>query len=110
MGRSELLIREAIKGIPRDNVFISVKFGSLRDREGNFNGLDTRPVTLQNFLAYSLQCLANKSLSKECCRKSPSSSRLLEHEAVEDSHYHCKSLRSLLLALDTSQVKRFSQV
>ncbi|MDV2997843.1 MAG: NADH-specific methylglyoxal reductase [Chroococcidiopsis sp. SAG 2025] len=57
MGHNELLIREAIKGIPRDNVFISVKFGSLRDRKGNFNGYDSRPVAVQNFLAYSLQRL-----------------------------------------------------
>nr|WP_242038692.1 aldo/keto reductase [Chroococcidiopsis sp. [FACHB-1243]] len=55
MGHNELLIREAIKGIPRDNVFISVKFGSLRDRKGNFIGYDSRPVAVQNFLAYSLQ-------------------------------------------------------
>ncbi|WP_404788396.1 aldo/keto reductase [Altericista sp. CCNU0014] len=57
MGRSELLIREAIEGIPRNKVFISVKFGALRDHKGNFNGHDNRPVAVQNFLAYSLQRL-----------------------------------------------------
>lgn len=56
-GHNELLIREAIKGIPRDKVFISVKFGSLRDPDGNFHGQDNRPVAVQNFLAYSLQRL-----------------------------------------------------
>lgn len=57
MGHNELLIREAIKGIPRDNVFIAVKFGELRDHKGNFNGEDNRPVAVQNFLTYSLQRL-----------------------------------------------------
>jgi aryl-alcohol dehydrogenase-like predicted oxidoreductase len=57
MGHNELLIREAIKGVPRDKVFIAVKFGALRDHQGGFNGEDSRPVAVQNFLAYSLQRL-----------------------------------------------------
>lgn len=57
MGHNELLIREAIKGIPRDKVFIAVKFGALRDHKGGFNGEDSRPAAVQNFLAYSLQRL-----------------------------------------------------
>lgn len=57
MGHNELLIREAIQGIPRNKVFVSVKFGSLRDHKGNFIGYDSRPVAVQNFLAYSLQRL-----------------------------------------------------
>jgi aryl-alcohol dehydrogenase-like predicted oxidoreductase len=57
MGHNELLIREAIKGVPRDQVFIAVKFGALRDHKGGFNGEDSRPVAVQNFLAYSLQRL-----------------------------------------------------
>lgn len=57
MGHNELLIREAIKGIPRDQVFIAVKFGVLRNHKGNFIGHDNRPVAVQNFLAYSLQRL-----------------------------------------------------
>ncbi len=57
MGHNELLIREALKGVPRDKVFIAVKFGALRDHKGNFNGEDSRPVAVQNFLAYSLQRL-----------------------------------------------------
>jgi aryl-alcohol dehydrogenase-like predicted oxidoreductase len=57
MGHNELLIREAIKGVPRDKVFIAVKFGQLRDHKGNFMGADNRPVAVQNFLAYSLQRL-----------------------------------------------------
>jgi aryl-alcohol dehydrogenase-like predicted oxidoreductase len=57
MGHNELLIREAIKSVPRDQVFIAVKFGQLRDHKGNFMGADNRPVAVQNFLAYSLQRL-----------------------------------------------------
>ncbi|CAA9211685.1 Oxidoreductase, aldo/keto reductase family [uncultured Coleofasciculus sp.] len=57
MGHNELLIREAIKEVPRDKVFIAVKFGALRDHKGGFNGEDSRPVAVQNFLAYSLQRL-----------------------------------------------------
>jgi aryl-alcohol dehydrogenase-like predicted oxidoreductase len=57
MGHNELLIREAIKSVPRDQVFIAVKFGQLRDPKGNFIGSDNRPVAVRNFLAYSLQRL-----------------------------------------------------
>jgi aryl-alcohol dehydrogenase-like predicted oxidoreductase len=57
MGHNELLIREAIKSVPRDKVFIAVKFGQLRDHKGNFIGADNRPVAVRNFLAYSLQRL-----------------------------------------------------
>jgi aryl-alcohol dehydrogenase-like predicted oxidoreductase len=57
MGHNELLIREAIKTVPRDQVFIAVKFGQLRDPKGNFIGADNRPIALRNFLAYSLQRL-----------------------------------------------------
>lgn len=57
MGHNELLIREAIKGVPREKVFMAVKFGQLRDHKGNFIGTDNRPVAVRNFLAYSLQRL-----------------------------------------------------
>ena len=57
MGHNEELIRKAIKNIPRENIFISVKFGGLRDWTGNFLGFDNRPVAVRNFLAYSLQRL-----------------------------------------------------
>ena len=56
-GHNELLIRRAIKEIPRDKVFISVKFGGLCNYDGNFLGVDNRPVAVRNFLAYSLQRL-----------------------------------------------------
>jgi aryl-alcohol dehydrogenase-like predicted oxidoreductase len=57
VGHNEELIREAIKDIPRDRVFISVKFGGMRNHDGNFIGVDCRPVAVRNFLAYSLQRL-----------------------------------------------------
>jgi aryl-alcohol dehydrogenase-like predicted oxidoreductase len=57
VGHNEELIRNAIKDFPRDRVFISVKFGGLRNYDGNFIGVDTRPVAIRNFLAYSLQRL-----------------------------------------------------
>jgi aryl-alcohol dehydrogenase-like predicted oxidoreductase len=57
VGHNEELIREAIKGIRRDKVFISVKFGALRNHDGNFLGFDSRPASIRNFLSYSLQRL-----------------------------------------------------
>jgi len=56
MGHSELLIREAIKG-RREQAFISVKFGAMRDPGGAFNGVDARPIATKNFIAYSLRRL-----------------------------------------------------
>ncbi|MFI6101516.1 aldo/keto reductase [Lentzea sp. NPDC051213] len=55
-GHNELLVREAIQG-RRDEVQLSVKFGGMRDADGSFVGIDTRPVAVANFLAYSLQRL-----------------------------------------------------
>ena len=57
MGDNELLIRDAIHDFDRDRVQISVKFGALRDAEGNWNGYDARPNAIKNFLAYSLRRL-----------------------------------------------------
>jgi len=57
MGHNELLIGEAIKGVPRDSYEVSVKFGALRDVEGAFLGFDGRPAAVKNFLAYTLQRL-----------------------------------------------------
>ncbi|MEN9519471.1 MAG: hypothetical protein RLZZ381_2059 [Cyanobacteriota bacterium] len=57
VGHNEELIRKAIKNIPREQVFISVKFGALRNWDGGFIGTDNRPVAVRNFLAYSLQRL-----------------------------------------------------
>jgi pyridoxine 4-dehydrogenase len=58
MGDNEMLVREALKGRGRDKVLISVKFGAIRGpgpRE--FNGYDSRPAAVRNFIAYSLKRL-----------------------------------------------------
>ena len=57
MGHNELLLREALQSVPRHEVFISVKFGALRDPAGGFSGYDGRPLAVKNFLAYTLQRL-----------------------------------------------------
>jgi aryl-alcohol dehydrogenase-like predicted oxidoreductase len=54
MGHNELLLRDALRGIPRENVFIQVKFGGQRDPSGAFIGHDASPNTVKNSLAYSL--------------------------------------------------------
>ena len=57
MGHNEELIRKAIEEVQRDRVFISVKFGALRNHDGGFVGFDSRPASIRNFLSYSLQRL-----------------------------------------------------
>jgi aryl-alcohol dehydrogenase-like predicted oxidoreductase len=57
MGHNELLIRDALKGRDRSRVVISVKCGALRDPQGNWLGVDGRPVAIKNFLAYTLRRL-----------------------------------------------------
>src|SRR6188768_2559802 len=51
MGHNELLIHEAVKGVPRNAYRLSVKFGALRDPAGNWLGNDTRPAVVKNALA-----------------------------------------------------------
>jgi aryl-alcohol dehydrogenase-like predicted oxidoreductase len=62
MGHNEMLIREALSSGHRDNVQISVKFGALREVERNWNGYDSRPAAVKNFLAYSLQRLGVEAI------------------------------------------------
>ncbi len=57
MGHNEMLIREALRGVRREDVVISVKFGALRDPSGGWGGYDCRPEAVKNFLAYSLKRL-----------------------------------------------------
>jgi aryl-alcohol dehydrogenase-like predicted oxidoreductase len=57
MGHNEMLIGEAIRGRPRDSFLVSVKFGGMRDPQGQFIGFDTRPAAVKNFLAYTLKRL-----------------------------------------------------
>jgi aryl-alcohol dehydrogenase-like predicted oxidoreductase len=57
MGHNEMLIREALREVGRENIVISVKFGALRDPSGGWSGYDCRPAAVKNFLAYSLNRL-----------------------------------------------------
>jgi aryl-alcohol dehydrogenase-like predicted oxidoreductase len=57
MGHNELLLRETLRGRERERVVLSVKFGAMRDRGGNWIGFDARPAAVKNFLAYSLRRL-----------------------------------------------------
>jgi aryl-alcohol dehydrogenase-like predicted oxidoreductase len=55
-----MLIGEALRTAPaalREQALTSVKFGALRDPEGNWSGYDGRPAAVRNFAAYSLQRL-----------------------------------------------------
>jgi len=58
MGHNEMLLGEALKGRNRQQVQISVKFGALRGpARGEFNGYDSRPAAVRNFIGYSLKRL-----------------------------------------------------
>src|SRR5580693_8206590 len=54
MGHNELLLRDALRDIPRESVFIQVKFGGQRDPSGAFIGHDASPNAVRNSLAYTL--------------------------------------------------------
>jgi aryl-alcohol dehydrogenase-like predicted oxidoreductase len=57
MGDNEMLIGEALRGVPRDRFQVSVKFGAMRDPAGGWSSYDARPDAVKNFLAYSLRRL-----------------------------------------------------
>ncbi len=57
MGHNEMLLRDALRGVGRDRVFIQVKFGGQRDPRGAFIGHDASPVMVKNSLAYTLRRL-----------------------------------------------------
>jgi aryl-alcohol dehydrogenase-like predicted oxidoreductase len=57
MGHNEMLIGEALRGVPRDRYVLSVKFGALRDPAGHWLGYDARPQAVKSALAYTLQRL-----------------------------------------------------
>jgi aryl-alcohol dehydrogenase-like predicted oxidoreductase len=52
-GHNEMLIGRALRG-RREAALLSVKFGALRTPDLQWNGIDTRPAALKNFLAYTL--------------------------------------------------------
>jgi len=56
MGHNEMLVVRALEG-RRKHVFISVKFGAMREPDGSWVGVDARPAAVKNFLAYSLKRL-----------------------------------------------------
>jgi aryl-alcohol dehydrogenase-like predicted oxidoreductase len=58
-GHNELLIRDALRQRNRDDVVISVKFGTRRSPDGGFQPVpaDTDPVAVKDRLAYTLRRL-----------------------------------------------------
>jgi aryl-alcohol dehydrogenase-like predicted oxidoreductase len=54
MGHNELLIGEAIRGRPREDYLLSVKFGGQRGPDGAWLGYDASPPAVKTALAYSL--------------------------------------------------------
>src|SRR5207342_887118 len=55
-GHNELLIGRALQD-RRDKALLSVKFGALRGPDGSWIGIDTKPASVKNFLAYTLRRL-----------------------------------------------------
>lgn len=56
-GESEMVVGNALRGIPRDRYFISLKFGGLMSPNGTFYGLDVHPDRVKNYLTRSLKRL-----------------------------------------------------
>jgi aryl-alcohol dehydrogenase-like predicted oxidoreductase len=54
MGHNELLVGEALRDRPREDVVVSVKFGAQRDPSGAWIGYDARPAAVKTALAYTL--------------------------------------------------------
>jgi aryl-alcohol dehydrogenase-like predicted oxidoreductase len=57
MGHNEMLLGRALQGVPRDSVFIQVKFGARRDPGGAFLSFSASPAAVKSSLAYSLRRL-----------------------------------------------------
>ena len=57
MGESEMIVGKALKGVPRDQYFLSVKFGMLSDPSGRMYGMDTSSFHIKARLAYSMKRL-----------------------------------------------------
>lgn len=56
-GESEMIVGEAMKDVPRDSYFMSVKFGVLPLPQGGIYGLDVNPLHIKGHLTYSLRRL-----------------------------------------------------
>jgi aryl-alcohol dehydrogenase-like predicted oxidoreductase len=52
-----MLLGRLLRTVPRESVFIQVKFGAQRDPGGAFVGYDTSPAAVKTSLAYSLRRL-----------------------------------------------------
>ncbi len=59
-GHNEMLVGKAIKG-RRDDAFISVKFGAIF-HNGQHLGMDLRPLSIKNFINYSLTRLGIETI------------------------------------------------
>ena len=59
-GHNEMLIGKAIKG-RRDDAYISVKFGAIF-HNGQWLGMDLRPIAIKNFINYSLTRLGIETI------------------------------------------------
>lgn len=57
MGESEMILKKALKGVPRDQYFLSVKFGMLTDPSGAMYGMDMDAFHIKARLAYSMKRL-----------------------------------------------------
>lgn len=57
-GESEMIVGEALRDVPRDDYFLSVKFGVLPQTGGGIYGLDNKPFNIKGHLAYSLARLS----------------------------------------------------
>ena len=57
MGHNELLIGEALRQLPRNELVLSVKFGAQRGPDSSFLGFDASPNALKTALAYTLNRL-----------------------------------------------------
>lgn len=56
-GESEMIVGKALKGVNRDDYFLSVKFGVLPAPKGGIYGLDVNPFNVKGHLTYSLRRL-----------------------------------------------------
>ncbi|SHL87887.1 Predicted oxidoreductase [Mucilaginibacter sp. OK098] len=59
-GHNELLVGKAVKG-RRNDAFISVKFGAIF-HNGQWLGMDLRPISIRNFINYSLTRLGIETI------------------------------------------------
>jgi aryl-alcohol dehydrogenase-like predicted oxidoreductase len=57
VGDNELLLREALVGRRREEVFLAVKFGAQRAPDMSFIGLDCSPIAVKSSLAFTLRRL-----------------------------------------------------